>query len=62
MNIKSYNESVKGVVDMKINEVIIKYRNEKNLTQEQVAHYLGVSAPAVKKKEVHIQTLLYFLL
>ena len=62
MNIKSYNESVKGVVDMKINEAIIKYRNEKNLTQEQVAHYLGVSAPAVKKKEVHIQTLLYFLL
>lgn len=36
---------------MKINEVIRKYRKEQNLTQEQVANYLGVSAPAVNKWE-----------
>ncbi|SFR96013.1 helix-turn-helix domain-containing protein [Anaeromicropila populeti] len=36
---------------MKINEVIRKYRKEQNLTQEQVAHYLGVTAPAVNKWE-----------
>ncbi len=36
---------------MKINEVIRKYRKESNLTQEQVANYLGVTAPAVNKWE-----------
>ncbi len=36
---------------MKINEVIRKYRKEQNLTQEQVANYLGVTAPAVNKWE-----------
>jgi transcriptional regulator with XRE-family HTH domain len=36
---------------MKINEVIRKYRKEGNLTQEQVANYLGVTAPAVNKWE-----------
>jgi putative transcriptional regulator len=36
---------------MKINEVIRKYRKEQNLTQEQVANYLGISAPAVNKWE-----------
>ncbi len=36
---------------MKINEVIRKYRKEENLTQEQVANYLGVTAPAVNKWE-----------
>lgn len=36
---------------MKISEVIRKYRKELNLTQEQVANYLGVSAPAVNKWE-----------
>lgn len=36
---------------MKINEVIRKYRKEANLTQEQVANYLGVTAPAVNKWE-----------
>jgi Predicted transcriptional regulators len=36
---------------MKINEVIRKYRKEENLTQEQLANYLGVSAPAVNKWE-----------
>lgn len=36
---------------MKINEVIRKYRKEQNLTQEQIANYLGVSAPAVNKWE-----------
>ncbi|BBF41572.1 transcriptional regulator, XRE family [Lachnospiraceae bacterium KM106-2] len=36
---------------MKINETIRKYRKEKNLTQEQIANQLGVSAPAVNKWE-----------
>lgn len=36
---------------MKIGEVIRKYRKEKQLTQEQVAEYLGVTAPAVNKWE-----------
>lgn len=36
---------------MKINEVIRKYRKEQNLTQEQIATYLGVTAPAVNKWE-----------
>ncbi|MFT4143519.1 MAG: helix-turn-helix domain-containing protein [Mobilitalea sp.] len=36
---------------MKINEVIRKYRKEENLTQEQIANYLGVTAPAVNKWE-----------
>lgn len=36
---------------MKINEVIRKCRKEQNLTQEQVANYLGVTAPAVNKWE-----------
>lgn len=36
---------------MKINETIRKYRKQQNLTQEQVANYLGVTAPAVNKWE-----------
>lgn len=36
---------------MKMNEVIRKFRKEQNLTQEQVANYLGVTAPAVNKWE-----------
>ena len=36
---------------MKIDEVIKKYRKEQNLTQEQIANYLGVTAPAVNKWE-----------
>lgn len=36
---------------MKINEQIRKYRKEQNLTQEQIANKLGVSAPAVNKWE-----------
>ena len=36
---------------MKINEIIRKQRLTKGLTQEQVANYLGVSAPAVNKWE-----------
>lgn len=36
---------------MKIGEVIRKYRKEKKLTQEEVAGYLGVTAPAVNKWE-----------
>ncbi|MBT9776692.1 helix-turn-helix domain-containing protein [Clostridium sp. MCC353] len=36
---------------MKIGEVIRKYRKEKQLTQEQMANCLGVTAPAVNKWE-----------
>lgn len=36
---------------MQIGEVIRKYRKEKNLTQEEVANRLGVTAPAVNKWE-----------
>jgi transcriptional regulator with XRE-family HTH domain len=36
---------------MKINEIIKKKRQEQNLTQENVAKYLGVSTPAVNKWE-----------
>ena len=36
---------------MKINQLIRRYRKEQNLTQEQVANYLGVTAPAVNKWE-----------
>lgn len=36
---------------MKIGGVIRKYRKEKNLTQEEVAGFLGVTAPAVNKWE-----------
>jgi transcriptional regulator with XRE-family HTH domain len=39
------------VIFMKINELIRKYRKEQHLTQEQVANYLGVTAPAVNKWE-----------
>ena len=37
--------------DMNIGTVIRKYRKEKQLTQEEVAGYLGVTAPAVNKWE-----------
>ena len=36
---------------MQINEVIRKYRQEKKLTQEEMANRLGVTAPAVNKWE-----------
>ena len=36
---------------MKINETIRQRHIERNLTQEQVANYLGVTAPAVNKWE-----------
>lgn len=36
---------------MEIGEKIRNYRKEEGLTQEQVANYLGVSAPAVNKWE-----------
>ncbi|MCI6042624.1 helix-turn-helix domain-containing protein [bacterium] len=36
---------------MQIGEVIRKYRKERNLTQEEMARYLGVTAPAVNKWE-----------
>ena len=40
-----------GLYSMKIGEVIRKYRKEKNLTQEEMAQMLGVTAPAVNKWE-----------
>ncbi len=36
---------------MEIGTVIRKYRKQKNMTQEEMANYLGVSAPAVNKWE-----------
>lgn len=36
---------------MNLHEVIREKRKNLNLTQEQVARYLGVSAPAVNKWE-----------
>jgi transcriptional regulator with XRE-family HTH domain len=39
---------------MKISEVIRNYRKKENLTQEQVANYLNISAPAVNKWENEI--------
>lgn len=36
---------------MKMNETIRSRRKELNLTQEQMAAYLGVTAPAVHKWE-----------
>lgn len=36
---------------MKMHEIIKKRRLEKNLTQEQIAQFLGVSTPAVNKWE-----------
>jgi len=36
---------------MRIGEVIRNYRKKENLTQEQVANYLNISAPAVNKWE-----------
>lgn len=36
---------------MQIGETIKEYRKNKKLTQEQMAHYLGVSTPAVNKWE-----------
>lgn len=36
---------------MQIGEVIRKYRKSRNMTQEEVANRLGVTAPAVNKWE-----------
>lgn len=36
---------------MKLGEVIRKYRKNKNMTQEEMARRLGVTAPAVNKWE-----------
>lgn len=36
---------------MSIGKVIRKYRKEKNMTQEEMARLLGVTAPAVNKWE-----------
>lgn len=42
---------IKGEDCMQLGEIIRKYRKENNLTQEEVATRLGVSAPAVNKWE-----------
>lgn len=36
---------------MKINQIIREKRKELSLTQDQIAEFLGVSAPAVNKWE-----------
>ncbi|CDF41487.1 putative uncharacterized protein [Roseburia sp. CAG:182] len=36
---------------MQVGEVIRKYRKSKNMTQEEMARRLGVTAPAVNKWE-----------
>ena len=36
---------------MKLGEVIRKYRKIKNMTQEEMANRLGITAPAVNKWE-----------
>lgn len=36
---------------MQIGEIIRKYRKSKNMTQEEMASRLGVTAPAVNKWE-----------
>lgn len=36
---------------MQIGEIIRKYRKKINMTKEEMAHRLGVSAPAVNKYE-----------
>ena len=36
---------------MQIGQIIRKNRKEKNMTQEEMANYLGVTAPAVNKWE-----------
>ena len=42
---------MKGKAVMQIGEVIRKYRKLRNLTQEELARYLGVTPPAVNKWE-----------
>ena len=41
---------------MRIGEIIRRYRKEQNLTQEEVANFLGVTAPAVNKWENGVST------
>ena len=40
-----------GGFQMQIGQVIRKYRKEQNMTQEEMASFLGVTAPAVNKWE-----------
>ena len=47
----SSDQAAKEEHGMQIGEVIRKYRKERNLTQEEMARYLGVTAPAVNKWE-----------
>ena len=41
---------------MEIGEVIRKYRKEKNMTQEEMAKRLGITAPAVKFSSTLLST------
>ena len=45
------DNQIEGDTDMQIGEIIRKYRKEKNMTQEEMANRLGVTAPAVNKWE-----------
>lgn len=44
----------RGAYNMNIGEVILNLRKEKQLTQEQLAQAIGVSAPAVSKWETGV--------
>ena len=48
---KADADQSKGVGFMSVGKVIRKYRKMKNLTQEEMAERLGVTAPAVNKWE-----------
>ena len=47
-------EKSKGDYFMRIGEVIRTYRKSRNLTQEEMARRLGVTAPAVNKWENNV--------
>lgn len=44
-------QTERGLLDMQIGQVIRQYRKEKDMTQEEMANRLGVTAPAVNKWE-----------
>ena len=46
-----YLDAGRGGFYMQTGEVIRKYRKQRNLTQEEMAQRLGVTAPAVNKWE-----------
>lgn len=44
-------QTERGLLDMQIGQIIRQYRKEKDMTQEEMANRLGVTAPAVNKWE-----------